>query len=220
MEFGLAGPWCPRVHGTAPTDPCEQPTIAQARRLWLGAASVWVAMQVVFNLVAAVHDQTGALVQARGRAGAGAAAGTFLAPLTWTALPAAHLLVANLTCLPLLSLPQVLSHTSGLWDSSACTTPLDWQAEHCQAARTIAAAGPGAHGAGMLLGVPGCAVVAGSCRFGCYFGVTCSAVASAAMLLQRLAAVRRPCAAGCAHAHHAQTQQERRYNGLHSRRHR
>lgn len=65
VEFGLAGPWCPRVHGTAPTDPCEQPTIA-----------------------------------------------------------------------------QVLSHTSGLWDSSACTTPLDWQAEHCQAARTIAAAGP------------------------------------------------------------------------------
>ncbi|KAI7841319.1 hypothetical protein COHA_004938 [Chlorella ohadii] len=39
----------------------------------------------------------------------------------------------------------VLSHTSGLWDSSACTTPLDWQAEHCQAARAIAAAAPAAN---------------------------------------------------------------------------
>lgn len=68
VEFGLAGPWCPRVHGTAATDPCEQPTIA-----------------------------------------------------------------------------QVLSHTSGLWDSSACTTPLDWQAEHCQAARAIVNAGPAAN---------------------------------------------------------------------------
>lgn len=130
VEFGLAGPWCPRVHGTAPTDPCEQPTIAQARLLWLGTASVGCPGSH-FHRVAAAHDQAGALVQARGRAGAGSAAGTA---------------VGCQPNLPLLSLLQVLSHTSGLWDSSACTTPLDWQAEHCQAARTIAAAGPGAHG--------------------------------------------------------------------------
>lgn len=41
---------------------------------------------------------------------------------------------------------QLLTHTSGLWDSQACTTPQDWQAEHCAAevAGNFSAPAPGA----------------------------------------------------------------------------